>query len=73
MDKRDVMKKIFKKILTATEIIELRGKSVVKITGGEHHSLCLLDSGELFVWGRNDGNALGLGEKWRDLIPKSEN
>ncbi|KAH3679263.1 hypothetical protein WICPIJ_008647, partial [Wickerhamomyces pijperi] len=34
-----------------TEIEDLTGKDIIYITGGEHHSLALSSSGEVFTFG----------------------
>ncbi|KAG8949789.1 hypothetical protein FRC04_008329 [Tulasnella sp. 424] len=41
---------------------KLGGRKVVQISGGEHHSLFLLDDGSLFACGRHDSAQLGLAE-----------
>lgn len=43
-----------------TEIPQLRGKSVVSITGGEHHTLALTSEGDVYVFGRYDMKEIGL-------------
>ncbi|KAG8989140.1 hypothetical protein FRB90_002384 [Tulasnella sp. 427] len=40
----------------------LGGRRVVQISGGEHHSLFLLDDGSVFACGRHDSAQLGLSE-----------
>ncbi|EXJ90454.1 hypothetical protein A1O1_03556 [Capronia coronata CBS 617.96] len=46
----------------------LKGKGqVICIQGGAHHTVAVTDKGELLVWGRLDGNQLGL--KVSDLPP----
>jgi regulator of chromosome condensation len=47
--------------ITSPTIVEgLRGKDVVWIGGGEHHSLALTGEGALYAWGRLDIFQLGL-------------
>lgn len=42
----------------------LKGKGkVICIQGGSHHTVAVTDKGELLVWGRLDGNQLGLSVK----------
>ena len=41
----------------------LQGKMVVKIAAGWSHCMALTESGEVWVWGRNDFGQLGLGDK----------
>ncbi|KAL1925011.1 uncharacterized protein VTP21DRAFT_4665 [Calcarisporiella thermophila] len=48
-------------VVKAPTLVEgLRGKRVKQVSAGEHHSLALLDSGELFSFGRADSSQLGL-------------
>ena len=49
-------------ITTPTIVEGLRGKDIVWIGGGEHHSLALTQAGELLSWGRLDINQLGLSQ-----------
>ena len=38
------------------------------LEGGEHHTICLTEDGEVYVWGRNDEGEGGVGDlfgKWR--------
>ena len=41
------------------EIEFFTGKEVKQATGGDSHSVVLLENGEVYVWGRNDENQLG--------------
>ncbi|KAG7750977.1 hypothetical protein KL912_000110 [Ogataea haglerorum] len=50
-----------------TEIEELTGKDIVYVTGGEHHSLALSSSGDVYTFGRFDMKEIGI-EK--DKLPK---
>lgn len=47
-------------VMKPTEVSELSGKNIVSITGGEHHSIALAESGEVFVFGRMDMKEIGL-------------
>lgn len=49
-----------------TEVTELSGKDIVAITGGEHHTLALSSSGEVYVFGRYDMKEIGIPE---DKLP----
>jgi len=40
----------------------LENKGVTSLVGGEHHSLALTDSGEVYAFGRGDNNQLGFGD-----------
>ncbi|KAH3660178.1 hypothetical protein OGAPHI_007383 [Ogataea philodendri] len=52
-----------------TEIEDLTGKDIIYITGGEHHSLALSSSGEVFTFGRFDMKEIGI-EK--EKLPKDD-
>ncbi|GMM28727.1 Ran guanyl-nucleotide exchange factor [Martiniozyma asiatica (nom. inval.)] len=43
-----------------TEIKSLRDKDIVYITGGEHHSMALSASGDVYVFGRYDMKEIGI-------------
>lgn len=43
-----------------TEIKELADKDIVYITGGEHHSLAVSSSGEVYAFGRYDMKEIGI-------------
>ncbi|VEU22758.1 DEKNAAC103836 [Brettanomyces naardenensis] len=47
-------------ITRPTEVTGLSGKGIVAITGGEHHSLALSSSGEVYVFGRYDMKEIGI-------------
>lgn len=49
-------------VTTPTIVEGLRGKDIVWIGGGEHHSLALTRTGEVLSWGRLDINQLGLSQ-----------
>ena len=40
--------------LVPTEIEEFRGKDIIDIVGGEHHSMALESNGDVYSFGRND-------------------
>ncbi|CAG9315302.1 unnamed protein product [Blepharisma stoltei] len=42
------------------EIFELRNLDIQYITGGDNHTLALLQNGRVLIWGRNDDYQLGL-------------
>ncbi|CCE78122.1 Piso0_000737 [Millerozyma farinosa CBS 7064] len=50
-------------ITKPTLIEELSNKSIVQISTGEHHSMALTASGEVFSWGRYDMKELGISEE----------
>lgn len=43
-----------------TEIKSLKGKDIVYITGGEHHSVAISQSGEVYTFGRYDMKEIGI-------------
>jgi regulator of chromosome condensation len=49
--------------LVPTEIVDFRGKDIIDITGGEHHSVALEAGGAIYTFGRNDDGQIGLGEE----------
>ncbi|KZT43463.1 RCC1/BLIP-II protein, partial [Sistotremastrum suecicum HHB10207 ss-3] len=50
----------------------LGGRRVVQISGGEHHTLFLLDDGTVYSVGRSDGGEVGLGEDHPVMEEKKE-
>jgi len=40
----------------------LEGKGVTALAGGEHHSVALTESGDVYAFGRGDNNQLGLAD-----------
>ncbi|KAK9451493.1 regulator of chromosome condensation 1/beta-lactamase-inhibitor protein II [Limtongia smithiae] len=53
-------------VTSPTYIDALATKDIIYITGGEHHSVALSSTGELYVFGRIDSSEIGI-EK--DLVP----
>jgi len=49
-----------------TEVEFFLGKKVKYATGGDHHSIVLLDNGEVYAWGRNDEGQCGLPNNRQD-------
>ena len=47
------------RVLLPTQVIELNGKWIKDIRGGEHHTLILMNNGWVFGAGRNDDGQLG--------------
>lgn len=45
-----------------TVVQDLNELNVVKIVGGEHHTLALTKKGEVYAWGRYDMKEVGLGD-----------
>lgn len=50
-------------ITTPTEVVELRGQTIVQICSGEHHRMALNTKGQVFAWGRNNHGQLGVGDR----------
>lgn len=48
----------------------VRDKSVKVIGCGLHHTICLLDSGQVFTWGNNEMGQLGLGNRTAHSCPQ---
>lgn len=49
-------------IMNPRVIEALRGKTVVSIDGGSHHSIAATKDGDCLVWGRMDGSQMGISE-----------
>ena len=48
-------------VILKPQVVEgLKGKTIISIKGGGHHSLCATSDGDCLVWGRLDGNQCGL-------------
>jgi regulator of chromosome condensation len=47
---------------TPSLVRALEGKGVESLCGGEHHSLALTSSGEVYAFGRGDNNQLGFAD-----------
>lgn len=56
-------------VLKPTEIKALKGKDIVFITGGEHHSVAVSANGDVYTFGRYDMKEIGI-EK--DKLPKDD-
>lgn len=53
------------------ELLELRGKEIVKLTAGRAHSCVLTKSGEVYVWGSGREGRLGIGHRKDQIEPVS--
>ncbi|KAJ0792909.1 putative regulator of chromosome condensation 1/beta-lactamase-inhibitor protein II [Helianthus annuus] len=53
------------------EPVEVSGlpKDIIKISAGYYHSSAITESGELYVWGKNNSGQLGLGRKASKVVP----
>jgi len=47
-----------------------RDKSIKLVGCGMHHSVCLLDSGQVFAWGNNEYGQLGSGDRVSSTSPR---
>lgn len=48
-------------VILKPQVIEaLKGKNVTSIKGGGHHSLAATEDGDCLIWGRIDGNQIGI-------------
>jgi regulator of chromosome condensation len=51
-------------LIMKPQIVEaFKGKKVVSIKGGSHHSLCALDNGDCLIWGRMDSAQIGISDE----------
>lgn len=58
--------------ITALNPNNLGGKTVIKISGGEHHTLFLLNDGTVYGCGRCDGSELGLASDHPSMLVPAE-
>ena len=47
-------------ILKPQVVTALRGKNVISIKGGGHHSVAATENGDCLIWGRIDGHQIGI-------------
>ncbi|KAK4570172.1 hypothetical protein LTR86_002252 [Recurvomyces mirabilis] len=65
-------------LILKPQVVEaLKGKNVISIEGGGHHSLCATANGDCLIWGRMDSAQVGISEEEiknmsDDLIVKDE-
>ena len=57
--------------LAPKEIEALRGRQVTQVSGGRHHSLVLLEDGEVLSFGDGEGGRLGHGDHEVQCTPKA--
>nr|OQO32456.1 hypothetical protein B0A51_00244 [Rachicladosporium sp. CCFEE 5018] len=57
-------------ILKPTVIESLRGKPVVSLHGGSHHSVAATADGECLIWGRVDGRQMGMSTSTINDLPE---
>lgn len=56
-------------VITKPTLVDaLEGYNVKSITGGEHHTLALLEDGRVLAWGRDDRHQLGIPD---DALPET--
>jgi len=51
-----------------TPIPALRGRGIVALACGDHHSAAVSRSGEVWLWGRGDCGQLGQGDDCRHVL-----
>ena len=56
-------------ITNPTIVESLKGKEVVDMAGGSHHSIAATRSGECLAWGRVDSHQLGIDKAELDKLP----
>jgi len=58
-------------VILKPQVVEgLKGKTIISIKGGGHHSLCATSDGDCLVWGRLDGNQCGLTKEYIAQLPE---
>jgi regulator of chromosome condensation len=58
-------------VILKPQVVEgLKGKTVISIKGGGHHSVCATEDGDCLVWGRLDGNQCGLSKDFLASLPE---
>jgi regulator of chromosome condensation len=50
----------------------LKGKEIVDIAGGRHHSIACTKSGECLAWGRVDSHQLGIDKAKLEKLPEND-
>lgn len=48
---------------------ELDGKTIIGMTGGDHHTVAVTSEGRLYAWGANDNGQLGTGNNTPSNVP----
>ena len=55
------------------QVVEaLKGKNIVDIKGGGHHSIAATEEGDCYVWGRMDGGQMGIEEETLAKLPEAD-
>ena len=57
-------------IITPRVVAALKGKEIVSIKGGTHHSIAATKNGDCLVWGRLDGNQMGIPQSELEKLPE---
>lgn len=48
-------------VITKPQVVEaLKGKTIISLKGGGHHSIAATDTGDCLIWGRIDGHQIGI-------------
>ena len=56
-------------IINPRVVDSLKGKTIVSIDGGTHHSIAATQEGECLVWGRLDGSQMGIAKADLEKLP----
>lgn len=56
-------------ILKPQVVDSLKGKTIISIKGGGHHSIAATSEGDCLIWGRIDGNQTGLSKDQLAALP----
>ena len=55
-----------------TEIMDLSGKNITMVAGGEHHSIACDADGKVWAWGKNDEGQMGLGDLYGEFCKEEK-
>lgn len=58
-------------IITPTVVESLKGKNIINLDGGAHHSAATTAEGDVLVWGQMDGGQMGIAEEELAKLPES--
>ncbi|KAK7614811.1 regulator of chromosome condensation 1/beta-lactamase-inhibitor protein II [Phyllosticta paracitricarpa] len=59
-------------ILKPTKVDSLSGRNISMIDGGGHHSAAVTEDGDCLVWGRLDGNQMGIAMDTLKALPEDQ-
>lgn len=58
-------------VLKPQVLESLQGKKIISIKGGGHHSLAATENGDCLIWGRIDGNQIGIARNEIDKLDEA--